>query len=57
MQTKKCSVTFTVTLAFFTFALFLTSEHALAQHEKVLFSFQGKKFDSSEEFMGKFRLR
>jgi uncharacterized repeat protein (TIGR03803 family) len=46
MQTKKCSVAFTVTLAFFTFALLLTSEHALAQNEKVLFSFQGKKFSS-----------
>jgi len=44
MQTKKCSLTFTVTLALFTFALLLTSEHTLAQNERVLFSFQGKKF-------------
>jgi uncharacterized repeat protein (TIGR03803 family) len=44
MRTKKCSLTFTVTLALFTFALLLTSEHALAQNERVLFSFQGKKF-------------
>lgn len=44
MQAKKFSAAFTVTLAFFTPALLLTSTHAAAQKEKVLFSFQGKKF-------------
>ena len=45
MQAKKFSASFTLALAFFTPALLLlTSTHAAAQKEEVLFSFQGKKF-------------
>jgi uncharacterized repeat protein (TIGR03803 family) len=43
MQAKRFSVAFTATLALFTLALVLTSTHAVAQTEKVLLSFQGKK--------------
>jgi uncharacterized repeat protein (TIGR03803 family) len=43
MPTKKFSAEFTVTSAFVTLALLLTSPQALAQTAKVLFSFQGKE--------------
>jgi uncharacterized repeat protein (TIGR03803 family) len=46
MQAKSFSVAFTATLALSTLARLLTSTPAVAQTEKVLFSFQGKKMSS-----------